>query len=109
VDSRRRRIQKKFLIELHKYLKSKLPHNKVDEYPRACIFDHFNESEYYRYKHFSDFCKLQRVDPYVAHRLLLIQHGDLYCDCDYLHNMKITEDSDKTQTLERVHNRIERR
>ena len=105
----RRRIQKKFLIELKKYLISKLPQNKVDEYPKTHCFDHLNDSEDYRFKHFIDFCKLKRIDPYVAHRLFTVQYGCMDCDCEYLRDINVTEDSHETKTLEQVQYPTQRR
>ena len=81
--------QKEFLIELKEYLKGKLPQYKADEYPKTCCFDHLNDSENYRFEHFIDFCKLKRIDPYVAHRLFTVQYvcGCIECDCEYLHDI----------------------
>ena len=100
--------RKEYLIELNKYLKSKLPQYKVDEYPKECCFDHWNDSERCRYKHFIDFCKLKRIDPYVAHRLFTI-HRCIDCDCQYLHEMEVAEDSHDTKILEHVKNPTQRR
>lgn len=82
-------FRRSFLIELHKYLKTKLPENIVGEYPHACSFDRSCDRD--PYKHFTGFCRLQGVDPYVAHSMLRLIYAEMLCDCEYLHFLKVTE------------------
>lgn len=101
--------KKEFLIELNTYLKNKVPQKKVDEYPKACCFDHLSDSEDHRLKYFIEFCNLKRIDPYVAHRLFISRYGCIDCDCQYMHDIAVTEDSNKTHTLENEQYSSERR
>jgi len=50
-------FKRSFLIELHKYLKDKLPDNQVDEYPQVCSFNRSCD-RCDPYKHFYKFCSL---------------------------------------------------
>jgi len=83
-------FRRSFLIKLHKYLKSKLPENQVDEYPKACSFNRSCDCDCY--EHFSIFCRLEGMHPYVAHSMLRLKYRHFNCDCDYLHDLKVTEE-----------------
>ena len=82
--------RRSFLIELHKYLKSRMLRNQVDEYPKVCSFNRSCD-RCDSHKYFSEFCRLQGVDPYVAHSMLRLIYAEMFCDCEYLHFLKVAE------------------
>lgn len=82
-------FRRSFLIALHKHLKTKMPGNKVDECPHECRCGRPSGLDPYR--HFSGFCRLQGLDPYVAHSIFRIIYAEMRCDCQYLHYLKVTE------------------
>ncbi len=83
-------FRRSFLIKLHKYLKDELPENQVDGYPEACSFNRSGDCDCY--KHFSSFCRLQGMHPFVAREMLRLIYGRFDCDCDYLHYLKVTDE-----------------
>jgi len=84
-------FRRSFLIELHKYLKDKLPENEVDEYPKACSFSRSCDC-CDSLEHFYRFCRLQGMHPHVAHEMLRLKYGNFSCDYEYLHYLKVTEE-----------------
>ena len=84
-------FRRSFLIELHKYLKDKLPENQVDEYPKACSFNRSCDC-CDSLKHFYGFCRLQGMHPHVAHEMLRLKYGNFSCDYEYLHYLKVTDE-----------------
>ena len=93
-------FRRSFLIKLHKYLKSKLLENQVDEYPKACSFNRSCDCNCYEY--FFRFCRMQGMHPYVAHELLRLKYGNFDCDCEYLHFLKVTEEDPEPPQIEYV-------
>jgi hypothetical protein len=91
-------FRRSFLIELHKYLKDKLPENQVDEYPKECSFDG-SCTRCDSYKHFDKFCMLQGMHPYVAHSMLRLKYGDIGCDWEYFQYLKVTEEDPEPQRV----------
>ena len=87
-----RAFRRSFVIELHKYLKENMPQYQFGECPWACGYDHFNSPSSKLYKHFINFCKLEGIDWFLAHTIFRAKYGEFYCDCDYLYNLKVTDD-----------------
>ena len=86
-----REFRKSFVTELHAYLKDNMPQLETGERPWACGYDLFDISYRKLYKHFINFCKLQGMDWFLAHTIFRAKYGELYCDCDYLYNLKVTD------------------
>ncbi len=87
-----REFRKSFVTDLHKYLKDNMPQLEEGERPWACGYDLFDSPFNKLHKHFIDFCKLQEVDWLFAHTIFRAKYGELYCDCDYLYNLRVTYD-----------------
>jgi len=92
------KFRRSFLIELHKYLKDKLPKNLVDKYPNigsSCVS--FNEL------HFETFCISRNMHPTVARELLCLMYGNNFsCDWDYFEYLKVTEEDPEPPRAEYV-------
>ena len=91
-------FRRSFLIELHKYLKDKLPENEVYEYPKigsSCVG--CNEL------HFETFCISRSMHPTVARELLCLMYGNNFsCDWDYFEYLKVTEEDPEPPRAEYV-------
>ena len=86
-----RKFRKSFVVELHEYLKANMPHLDTGELPWACGYDLFDSPFNKLHRHFINFCKLQGVDWLFAHTIFRATYGELYCDCDYLYNLRVTD------------------
>ena len=95
-------FRRSFLIELHKYLKDKLPKDRVDAYPKGC---NIGSSSGCRNDmiHFETFCISRSMHPLVARELLRLIYGPfMNCDCEYFLDLKVTEEDPEPPRAEYV-------
>ncbi|GEM_PF-1129471 len=87
-----RLFMKIFVTELHKYLKANMPQTETGERRWTCGYNHIDDSPRKLFRNFITFCKRWGVDWFFAHTIFRAKYGELYCDCDYLNNLKVTDD-----------------